>query len=294
MSEVAAATAAPIAPVASPSAGGPPPPTSATPVVPSSAPQDLKVSEWMSGFDDDLKGYVQNKGFKDPAMVLDSYRNLEKLVGAPKDRLVKLPEKADDQAGWNEVFMKLGRPGTAKDYKIPMPEKGGDEAFANSAKEMFYEAGLSQSQAEKVATKWNAYVAGTEQERFQAQQVKNQGEETTLKKEWGAAFDQNVNIGKKAAATFGLDGATIDKLESVLGFSGTVKLMHNIGSKLGEDGFVTGGRANFGGALTPEQAKNKIYQLRSDGDFVKRYAQGDKAALDEMTKLHGFAYPDLG
>ena len=74
-------------------------------------------ADWTSGFNDELKGYVTSKGFKDPASVLESYRNSESLIGKLKgvgsDRIIGLPEKADAPE-WKDNWNKLGTPKEAK------------------------------------------------------------------------------------------------------------------------------------------------------------------------------------
>lgn len=250
-------------------------------------------TEWTSGFADDLKGYVQNKGFKDPAAVVDSYRNLEKLVGV-RERLVKLPEKDDDAEGWNQVYERLGRPKEAKEYEIKAPEGMGDEKFSEWAKGTFHELGLSKKQAEALAGKWNEYVKGSMGAQNEAYQAQLAEQETALKKEWGAAHDQNIQVAKKAVQAFGLDGATIDKLETAMGYAGVMKFMHTLGSKVGEDSFVGGDNRNpgFSNALSPEAALNRITTLRNDEGFIKKYVAGDASAKAEMERLHKMAYPE--
>ena len=56
-------------------------------------------TDWTSGLTDEMRGYVQNKGFKAPQDVVESYRNFEKLHGVPQDRILKLPENLDTQRG---------------------------------------------------------------------------------------------------------------------------------------------------------------------------------------------------
>src|SRR5690606_18358521 len=88
--------------------------TTTTPAAPAATTTtQTTATDWTSGFSDDLKGFVQNKGFKDPASVLDSYRNLEKLMGTPKERLLRLPENMDDANAMGEIYTRLGRPQTA-------------------------------------------------------------------------------------------------------------------------------------------------------------------------------------
>lgn len=272
------------APAQAPAAGGGSPPPAA-------------AGDWTAGLSETTRGFVQTRGFKDPGQLAESYVNLEKLMGVPKDRLLKLPENDADVEGFNQVYNRLGRPEKPDNYKIPMPEKGGDPKLAEFAKTMFHEAGLTQKQAEKVGAKWNEYNAGIAKTNGEAHLAKVQQEEGALKSEWGAAFEQNIEIGRRAAQKFGVDGATIDKLEAVMGFAGVIKLFHQLGSGTGvshEGSFVgaNNGSGGFGNVLTPAQAKYQIEARRQDGDFVRRYTSGDLAAKEEMSRLHSMAYPE--
>lgn len=243
--------------------------------------------DWLSGLSDDAKGYVQNKGFKDPAAAIDSYRNLEKLMGVPKERLLKLPEKDDDPA-WAEIHTRLGKPASADEYKID----GENKDFAKWAKGTFHELGLSKKQAETLFGKYNDYAKGLGEKQSQAMAERLQQSEAGLKKEWGAAFDQNLMTAKKAAMAFGLDAATIDKLESAMGYDGVMKFMHSVGSKVGEDSFVSSGQSARGfGAMTPEQARNRIASLKQDKEFAAKLSNGNAEARNEWDRLNQWAMP---
>lgn len=254
--------------------------------------QAAATTDWTSGFNDDLKGFVQNKGFKDPASVLDSYRNLEKLMGTPKERLLRLPENMDDATAMGEIYTRLGRPQTAEDYKIEVP-KDGDASFAKWAQGTFHELGLTTKQATALVNKWNEFAVNHQNGMTEKSATEMQAQHDGLKREWGAAFDQNIAVAKRAAAEFGISADVIDKMESAMGFTQVMKLMHTIGAKLGEGEFVTNGNrgAAFNGALTPDQARNKINTLRQDNEFIKRYTNGDASAKAEMERLHAMAYP---
>jgi hypothetical protein len=248
--------------------------------------------DWSAGLSEEFKGYVQNKQWKEPAHVVESYRNLENLLGK-QEHIVKIPEN-DDPVEWSKVHERLGRPATAKDYKFDIPKDIGDEKFGEWAKGTFHELGISQKQAEKLVGKWNDYVRSSLNSQNEVYNADIAKQEVAIKKEWGAAYDQNVNIAKSAAHKFGMDAEKITKLESALGFAETVKLFHTIGSKLGEGSFVqgSGGSGNGFGVLSPAQARDRITALKSDPDFTKRYLSGDVSARDEMDRLHGFAYPN--
>lgn len=266
-----------------------PSPTSGTPDTGSIG--NSSVSDWTSTLTPEMRGFVQNKQFKDPSAVLESYVNLEKLHGVPQERLLKLPEKADAPE-WNDIYGKLGKPSKADDYKIPMPEKGGDPEFVKWAKEAFHKANLTTKQAELVATKWNEYSAKQVQAQMEVGEAKAKAQEISLKKEWGAAFDQNMGIAKKAAVAFGVTADILDAIESSVGYDGAIKFMHTLGSKVGEHNFVSQGSSQGFGVNTPDMAKQRIQALRGDPSFVKDYTNGVSSARMMMEKLHKEAYPD--
>lgn len=253
-------------------------------------PASGSPADWTSGLNDELKGFVQHKQFKDVPTVVESYRQLEKLVGLPKDRLLKLPEKSDDPQ-WNEIYAKLGRPENADGYKIAVPKEGGDENFAKWAKETFHKSNLTAKQAETLAAKWNEYASSQQEQVANAQKQKVEAENNSLKQEWGAAYEQNTNIARRAVREFGMDEATIDKLESALGFAGVMKFLNTVGSKLGEDTFVSGDSKNTSfAALTPAGAQARLAALKSDEAWTAKYLSGDIEAKQEMDRLHQMAY----
>lgn len=278
--------------------GNPPP---SAPPSPSGQPSGGQPSgdsgqSWTSGLNETTRGFVELRGFKDPQTLAESYINLEKLMGVPKDRIVHLPEKEDDVDGWNKVHSRLGRPEKEDDYPTMMPEKGGDPELAKFAKNIFFKAGLSKKQAEVIGKAWNEFNDGVRGQMTEAHVNKVKQEEAALKSEWGAAWGQNLEIAKRAATKFGVTGETIDQLEKVMGFGGVIKLFHQLGAGVGvsmEDSFVGGNTSAFGGRiLTPAAAKARIGELKLDADFVRRYTSGEANAKAEMNRLHEMAYPD--
>jgi len=249
-------------------------------------------ADWTASLPDAQKAYVSSKGFKDPAMVLESYKNLETLMGAPKDRLLKLPEKFDAPE-MGEVYDRLGRPKTSDEYTFAAPEgMQVNQEFSKFAKELFHKAGLSKSQGELVANEFNKYANGDAAKNQQAQAQQLATEKTALQREWGAAFEDQTKACGKAAQTFGLGKEELAKLESALGYSATMKFLAQVGSKLGEDSFVTGGESGFKGALTPDVARGQIAELKADQGWVSKYLTGDKEARNQMERLMRFAYPE--
>lgn len=248
---------------------------------------------WLGqGVTADDQVFVKNKGWTEPKHVYESYRALEKLLGADKaNRAVVLPKPDASPEERSAFFAKLGRPDTADGYGLDkLVPKDANPEFAKSMAEAFHAAGMNPDQAKAVVEKFNAFTAA-QTEAAQAELAAN-GEAgmTALKKEWGAAYDQNVGIAKQAAKAFGFDEATIDAIQAAKGYDGVMKLLHTLGTKIGEADFVAG-QGNSGGMMTPDQAQAQIRALRGDKEFVKKYVAGDLAARQEMERLHKMAYP---
>lgn len=262
--------------------------TTPTPVTPVAAPS------WLTGADETTVGYVQNKGWKEPVQVLESYRNLEKLLGADKaGNAVVLPKPDAPQAEVDAFYNRLGRPADAAGYKIAVPE-GVDPEFSKVAGTWFHELGLTQKQGEALAAKWNEYMGTAITGMKQAEEQKFQQEDQALRQEWGAAFTQELAKAQTAARALGVTPEMIDNMQKSMGHKATMQFFAKIGAKTGEPDFVTGDKTEqFGAAMTPGQAQAKIAELTADKNFVSRYINKDAAAVAEMKRLHEFAFPEV-
>lgn len=250
------------------------------------------AGDWTVGLDDSTRGFVQNKGWKGPADVLTSYQNLEKLVGA-QEHLVKLPTKADDVEGWNAVYAKLGRPEKPEGYKIEVPKENGNPEFAEWAKGTFHSLGLSAKQGETLVAKWNEMQAAAVQKQQQDFQASTETDNTKLKQEWGAAYDDKNKFADAAVKQFGMTQEQMNALRQSMGFANAMKFLSNIGEKVGEHGFVTGGQGNKSGAYTPEAAREKIKSLTADPEWRAKYIGGSAEHRAEMQRLQQMANPEL-
>jgi hypothetical protein len=262
---------------------------------PSSEPTPGTVSvatnDWTSGLSPDIASYVQNKGWKAPTDLLTSYQQLEKHMGTPAEKLLRLPDfdKAE-KAEMDGFYTKLGRPADHSQYELPVPE-GAPKDMVDWAKPVFHEAGLTKSQAKLVTEKWNEHVAGltAKQKESYAQNVAKEND--ALKQEWGQAYEQELGKAKNAAKALGIKPEQIDALEGSLGFANLMKMMSNIGSRIGEDKFVSGDSNSGSGMLTPVGAQTRIKQLQGDKDWTAKYLGGNIQARAEMERLMQMAYP---
>lgn len=268
------ATAAQIAPVAAPAV--------ATPAI-----------AWLDGADETTLGYVQNKGWSKPAEVLNSYQNLEKLLGADKaGNAVIVPKDGADQKEWNALYDRMGRPSGPDGYKVDLPE-GGDKALQLKVFGKMHELGLNKSQGENLSKWFNDTTVSMMAEQQAARSAEFAAQDAQVRAEWGSAYSQNLVAAQAAARGLELDSAAIDKLSSALGHKGTMQLLQKIGTRMSEPEFVAGDKTEkFGNALTPGQAKSLIQDKLNDKDFIKKYQTGGAAEKAEMLRLHAFAYPE--
>lgn len=301
------ASGAPAAPPASgtvPSAPAAPAPGAAPAPAPAASSAVLSVPPavtvpsteipWLPGVDPVRAGYVQLKGWKDPADAIESYVNLEKLFGADKaGRTVVLPDPDAPKDIKDAFYNRLGRPADPAGYKIDIPAEIGDPEFAKAAAAKMHELGLPKAQGEALAAWFNeraTAAVGTQKTQTEAQRV---ADDAALHREWGQAFQQNIAQAQTARRALGVDDATLDKLDSVLGVKGTLKLFQQIGAKSGEAEFITGSnQPGFKGILSPGQAQAKITEYRHDKNFVKRLTDHDAAATAEWKLLHEQAFPE--
>jgi hypothetical protein len=170
---------------------------------------------------------------------------------------LKLPGKDATPEQWAEFYKAIGAPEKAEDYKLPVPE-GDDGAFAKTASEWFKDAGILPQQAEKLAGKWNEFVASQQQaadkveaDRVAALHAKNTAEQADLRNEWGQAHTANMEFARRAATQFfpkEQAGAVISAMEGVLGYKATIQALHRIGQGLGEHDATAGlgGAGNAG------------------------------------------------
>ena len=251
-------------------------------------PEAHATGNWYDTIEDnDLKGYLQNKGWKDPTELANGYRNLEKLVGSEK---VPLPKGAEDKEGWNRVYDALGRPKSAEEYKLPVPE-GDPGTFAKAASGKFHELGISQQQAEGLANWWNETQKGQVTQMQQQSAQKTEAELSAVKNEWGQAYNENLELGRRAAREFGLDGQKLSAIENAMGTGEMLKFMAKIGRGLTEHNFE-GGKSTSSFGMTPEAAQSRINALRQDQAWSTKYISGDADAQTEMKRLMSIAYPE--
>ena len=242
--------------------------------------------DWRGGFDEQQRGFIDNKGWAGPKDMLESYRNLEKFVGARAgDKGIVLPESSEDKEAWDEIYAKLGRPEKPDGYQYAFPE-GHDPTFAAWAKETFHSAGLSDQQLKVVADKYVEMETRMLTERVEGFKTQAAQALDRLRTDWGQAFQQNLNLAGRAVSTLGIDDDARAAIEEALGSERFAKTFLQIGQALCKEDSTPDGERGNSFTITPAAAQERLAERMADEAFIKRYLNSEPTALAEMERLH--------
>jgi hypothetical protein len=230
-------------------------------------------------------------GWKSPADVLKSYRELEQK--ATWSDAVRLPKEGADPKAWDEVWNKLGRPATPSPdaYGLKSVE-GADAKVAERLAQAFHAGGLNPKQAQPVIDAI-LELSSTDGDDA-ARAAKNTAEHHALRSEWGVNYDANVELARRAARAMGVDREALSKIEETLGTRFVFERFAAAGEFLREDAGVDPTGVSGGGGK--ESALAEITALRANPEWVKRKESDNydvaQAAGKELSELYRKAYGD--
>lgn len=242
-------------------------------------------ASWIDTLNADHKAFVTEQGFKEPAEVLEQYRNLIKLRGVGADKLLRTPDSFTDakeqEQAWNQIFDRLGRPKTAAEYGIENKEDAENTKFLT---ETFHKAGLTKKQAEDLYKTFTERSTTLGKTALENQQLLAKQQVDGLKREWGSGYEQNMRLARQGQQTLGLDDKAVDQIAAAIGIDKTLRFLNETGRRVGEGTFIQGTKGTE--THTPDTAAAKIKTLMSDRSFTDRLMAGDAQAKAQWTALH--------
>jgi hypothetical protein len=261
-------------------------------------------TSWFAGpgYDDlpeasrtELNGYLQNRGWdKTDARAaalgaIKAHREAERLIGAPADKMVRLPKDAADEPAWNELRTKLGVPADPKEYDFSSVKftdgSALDAEFTSKMSAALREANVSKDRAPVVAKAMIEFMekADGAMEADKAAAVAQ--EKDALRANWGNNFNANLIVAQNAAKTLGLDPEAIAALEGGIGYAKVMEMMRNIGARMGEDAFVSTRAPGGTGPMSADQASATMAERKADKVWVGKLMAGDSATRREFDTL---------
>ncbi|MGI9503111.1 MAG: hypothetical protein ACR2RE_08675 [Geminicoccaceae bacterium] len=246
---------------------------------------------WKEAVEEGVRGHESLASINSVPDLAKSFVHAQKLIRADKaGQTVVLPGESATDEDRNAFYSAIGRPVEAKDYQIEVPEGlQRNEKFEGGFREAAHKAGLSNAQVKELSGFWHEHLAGQVKEAGEASEAQASDNEGALKTKWGNATEQNIELARRAARSFDIDGETLDSLQSKVGYVKTMEVFQKLGELTGkEDDTATERRGGFG-PMTPDAAKNAIDAKLRDPDFLKAYqtrAHPDhKRAVEEMGRL---------
>lgn len=254
---------------------------------------------WYEGkADAEAIGYLQARGWdKDPITAAleagKAHREATKKLGVPEDQLARIPKK-DDAAAWEQFHQKVnGKPADMKDYDFSnVKRKDGTalpDSLAGTLRTMAHKLNLGKDAAPTLAKDFLAAIETADAAAIAEREQAIAAEHDKLADSWKAGFETNMLIARRTATTLGITEDKIAALEKVVGYSGVMNMLRNLGGIIGEDKYLKpggGGPAR----MTKEMAVAKIAELKGDNDWSKRYREGGAAEAREFSDLHTIAF----
>ena len=213
-----------------------------------------------------------------------SYLHAQKMVGADK---IPVPNKHSTDEDWNEVFKRLGAPGSPDDYKYDFKDQEMDSQQVQEFNKTAHRLGLLPKQAEgliKFYNEMNVNNAASQEEAAAQAQINVEAE---LKKEFGPQFNKRLDQAKRLAVnslgqdflenTYLKDGSRLgDNLNVIKAFS-------DLADKLSEDPIIQGDGTSY---MTAKDIEKEITELTQEGSayWDKNHINHQKA-VDEVLKL---------
>lgn len=249
------------------------------------------ATDWTSDFAPEVKGYIQNKGFKNASDLAHSYQNLEKLHSAGPDKLVRVPDDLSAPES-RQFWERVGTPKDVKDYGLQVTKENGGEKLAEWAAAEFHKAGVPKGMAQKFMNSWNEKSAANLAEMKAQREGVIKTADANLRTEWGAAYDKNKNLVEQTATALGFTPEESQALGQILGPEKAPKLLLKLASGTSEQDFIAG-RKQTDDSMTPDAAGSKVRELMTNADFVQRLNSGDQAAMREWQRVHEMGNPGM-
>lgn len=220
---------------------------------------DPDLPAWRKDLPEDIRGHASLSKFETTEGLAKSYVNLERMLGGDK---VPVPKDWEDE-GQRTMLLDAIRPKAPDEYKLPMPEGIDDEILKTYSKDeesywrqAFHQAGLSPWQAQKL------FEAGVKPRVESYQQSKTDSDNTrqeavrSLQREWGGAYDANINAARVALKEFAGPEYFAYLDQTGLGNDPqTLRTWAKVGKQIMGDQRLQGGD---GGASTPADIETAI------------------------------------
>lgn len=248
------------------------------------------TENWMETLPEDLRADETLKSIPDFPAMAKMLVSSQKLVGADK---IAVPGKESTDDDWKEVFNKLGRPEESSGYELVKPERFPEdvpwsEESVTTFKGVAHELDLLPKQASGLFDWYNGVMVDVHTANQKAKQEQFDTGLATVKKEWGAAYDQKVELADNAIRAFTTEEEYNVISDDFKHRPEIMKLFAKIGGAISESKLK-----GLDQVHTPTEIQGEINKIQ--GDLTHAYHDAKHpdhvAAVSAMQELYKQRYP---
>lgn len=251
---------------------------------------------FLDGIDTSIRNDPNISKFKNVNDLAKEHVNLQSLIGR---KGVVLPKEGDPDEVWSNYRKEMDIPNDSSEYIQGVQDIG---EFESKLAEIAHESNMSKTQFDKILSGYSDYYESSSKHAEQEATVLTEENISSLKEEWGRAYDAKANIGSSALNS--LTNGNPKKIAEIQLADGTVlgnnpefiKIMASVGESYQEKGLLDGVQTS-GAQMSPEEAQRKLSELMSDSEkqailFNSDFHPAKEELVRERERLLKFAYPE--
>ncbi len=242
---------------------------------------------------EDIRAESSLQNFTDAGQLAKSYIHAQRMVGADK---MPVPTNNFTDDDWKETFTKLGVPASPDKYDVNYNlQEGANDQPVKDFISHAHTLGLLPKQLQGVLDYYGNLEQSSLDNAQKDQELNRVNNETSLRKEFGLAYDKKLNQANDVFKNFFAEELAEVKLQdgtSIGNHPGFIKALATMSEKFSED-TISASQESAGGLLTPQEAQKEVSKIMGDPKhpyWIKEHPNHD-AAVKEVADLNGMIHP---
>lgn len=250
-------------------------------------------NEFLNMIPEELRDHPSISPIKDVENLARSYVNAQRLIGTDKIPMPSNPTEED----LDRIYERLGRPSTPEDYGISPDGSVVTEEVAKEYSDIAHKLRLTPDQAQGILEYYRGTVEQSGAATLEMAEIAREETVSSLKQEWGRAFEQKVDAAARVAQEFGnaemfditlQDGSKLgDNPEFIKAFAKIADFRQSVTS---EDTVADMSQSNV---MTPADAKAEIDAIMNDKGhpyWDRKNLVGRQQAVERVQELWGMVH----
>ena len=250
-------------------------------------------NEFLSMIPEELRDHPSISPIKDVENLARSYVNAQRLIGTDKIPMPANPTEED----LDRIYDRLGRPSTPEDYGIAADGSVVTEEVAKEYSDIAHKLRLTPDQAQGILEYYRGTVEQSGAATLEMAEIAREETVSSLKQEWGRAFEQKVDAAARVAQEFGnpemfditlQDGSKLgDNPDFIKAFAKIAEFRQSVTS---EDTVADMSQSNV---MTPADAKAEIDAIMNDKGhpyWDRKNLVGRQQAVERVQELWGMVH----